>query len=392
MYIGIIGGGISGLYCALQLSKKHKVILFDERSYIGGRIYTKNHLEMGAARFNDTHKILLSLIRKYELTPIKLPDEKEYRLIMEDVSVFKNIHIIFDSVIRDIIQKTTMNDSLRQITFFEHIEHILGNECEAELLLSLFGYYTEMKEINAYDGINTFKHDFSGKIYYVLKEGLSTLCEKMMESVIQNNSKICLNEQVLEVKHKTIITKKQQVSVDKIIFATKAHNLNSFPILKPIHKYFSCLYEAKLIRIYAKYKNVWFEDIPKTTTNNVLRQIIPIDKKNGIIMVSYSDGEDTKFFMENNKLKSEKKLRKIIHDNLSLLFPEKTIEEPVYIEPYLWEIGTHAWKPGCHSEHIYEIMLNPIKDIYICGEAYSKKQAWIEGGLCMANDILKKII
>ena len=146
MYIGIIGGGISGLYCALQLSKKHKVILFDERSYIGGRIYTKNHLEMGATRFNDTHKILLSLIKKYDLTPIKLPDEKEYRLIMEDVSVFKNIHTIFDSVIRDIIQKATMNDSLRQITFFEHIQHILGNECEAELLLSLFGYYTEMKE------------------------------------------------------------------------------------------------------------------------------------------------------------------------------------------------------------------------------------------------------
>ena len=67
MYIGIIGGGISGLYCALQLSKKHKVILFDERSYIGGRIYTKNHLEMGAARFNDTHKILLSLIKKCSL-------------------------------------------------------------------------------------------------------------------------------------------------------------------------------------------------------------------------------------------------------------------------------------------------------------------------------------
>ena len=32
MYAGIIGGGISGLYCALELSKKHKVVLFDEVS------------------------------------------------------------------------------------------------------------------------------------------------------------------------------------------------------------------------------------------------------------------------------------------------------------------------------------------------------------------------
>ena len=65
MYIGIIGGGITGLYCALKLSEKHKIILFDDRNYIGGRIYTKNQLEMGAARFNNTHKNLLSLIQKY---------------------------------------------------------------------------------------------------------------------------------------------------------------------------------------------------------------------------------------------------------------------------------------------------------------------------------------
>ena len=35
-------------------------------------------------------------------------------------------------------------------------------------------------------------------------------------------------------------------------------------------------------------------------------------------------------------------------------------------------------------------MINPIPNIYICGEAYSKKQAWIEGSLETSNEVIKK--
>ena len=120
-----------------------------------------------------------------------------------------------------------------------------------------------------------------------------------------------------------------------------------------------------------------------------MRQIIPIDKENGIIMVSYTDGIDTNPFK--SILNNDKKLRKIIQHNLSLLFPNKSIEEPEYIVPYLWSVGTHAWKVNSNSDEIYNIMLNPIENIYICGEAYCKKQAWMEGALSMANDVIINI-
>ena len=55
-------------------------------------------------------------------------------------------------------------------------------------------------ELNAYDAIETFRNDFAGKKYYILQEGLSTLCEQMKNTIIKNGSKICLNEKVKEVK------------------------------------------------------------------------------------------------------------------------------------------------------------------------------------------------
>ena len=103
MYIGIIGGGISGLYCALELSTKHKVILFDERDYLGGRILTQNHLELGAARFNDTHILLLKLIKRFHLTPISIPKNQDYILYNETPNTYKNINVAFDSCIKNII-------------------------------------------------------------------------------------------------------------------------------------------------------------------------------------------------------------------------------------------------------------------------------------------------
>ena len=241
MNIGIIGGGISGLYCALQLSSKHKVILFDERDYLGGRILTENHLELGAARFNDNHILLLNLIKRYNLTIVPIPKIQDYILYEKEPYTYKNINISFDSCLKDIITKTKINDHLRQITFYQHCVNMIGS-FEADLLLSIFGYYTEFKELNAYDAIKTFKDDFISKQYFVLKEGLTELCIRMSNEIINNGSIIYKNEKVIDVQYNKIITLKRTLIVDKIIFCTKAKQLNDFNILKPIHKYFNSLY------------------------------------------------------------------------------------------------------------------------------------------------------
>lgn len=385
MKIGIVGGGISGLYCALRLSEKHSVVLFDEREYLGGRIKTLRHMELGAARFNRSHRILFTLIRRYGLTPVALP--KNYDYLLEGI-LYKDASQALDACIKHIVKRTVINDRLRDITFYDHCISILGKS-EADLMVSVFGYYTEIKVMNAYDAIHTFKSDFIGTQYYALAEGLSTLCLKMAADIRANGSIIYTKEHVTHATSHCLTTPKRTVQVDKVIFCTKARQLNDFPLLKPIHSYLSALHEAPLLRIYARYKTIWFKDLNRMTTNNVLRQIIPIDKEKGIIMVSYTDGADTAPFRP--LLKKPDDLAAMIEYHLKCLFPERDIPKPISITPYFWKVGTHAWKPGTHSSEISNAVIHPLEDVYVCGEAYSTQQAWMEGALLMASKVIDKI-
>ena len=178
------------------------------------------------------------------------------------------------------------------------------------------------------------------------------------------------------------------------VWKEKYVSLKKFNIIQPIHKYINSVYNAELLRIYAKYpisKNgVWFSNLRRTTTNSFLRQIIPINYETGLIMISYTDGEDIqKYKDKNNKLLNEKKIMNIIHEELNTIF--NCVPKPTYFKVHYWEIGAHHWKKKYDSESISNLMLNPINNIYICGEAFSQKQAWIEGALETSEKVVELI-
>ena len=52
----------------------------------------------------------------------------------------------------------------------------------------------------------------------------------------------------------------------------------------------------------------------------------------------------------------------------------------------------HHWKKNKDSTLIYNKIKNPLKNIHIIGEAFSEKQAWVEGGLETFHKNFKKII
>jgi len=150
-----------------------------------------------------------------------------------------------------------------------------------------------------------------------------------------------------------------------------------------------------LLRIYAKYplrqNGAWFDNLRRMTTNSFLRQIIPINREDGLIMVSYTDGKDVEpFKVKKDKLIKETKIKDKIHKELNRLFGGK-VPQPTYFKIHYWSVGAHHWKPDYNSDKISSLILNPSNNIYICGEAFSQKQAWVEGALETSEIIIDKI-
>ncbi|SFQ09359.1 flavin monoamine oxidase family protein [Parafilimonas terrae] len=54
--------------------------------------------------------------------------------------------------------------------------------------------------------------------------------------------------------------------------------------------------------------------------------------------------------------------------------------------------AVHFWNPGYQSSEILQKMIQPVEDFpcYICGEAYSTNQTWVEGALQTAELVLRK--
>ena len=401
----IIGGGISGLYLAYNLIKKtnHKVLLFERSSELGGRIRTdklgETVIEMGAARFSNKHKLLLSLLKDLKLDnqKIKLPKEIDY--------YYQNKKIKYDigKKLKKLIhyKKKYSQTYLENINLLQYCQEIFGTK-ESEKLKSMFGYDAEFIKLNAYSALEMFEQDLLGdKIdYYILKDGLIQIIHKLEEilnsskrvKIYKNANVMSVYNNKIEVEIKTI---KKKYSGKKIVFSIPLADIQKYELFRD-YEYLNSVEGIPLLRIYAKYpkdkKNkVWFHNIKRTITDKKIRHIIPINYEEGVIMISYVD-YDLAEMWNNWCILGDKVLNQKITDQISIVFAQK-IPEPIEYKYYFWQNGVHMWKTNHSMNSIYQKLLKPFPDqqIYITNEAFCKHQCWIEGCLKMVKDVFKSM-
>jgi monoamine oxidase len=146
-----------------------------------------------------------------------------------------------------------------------------------------------------------------------------------------------------------------------------------------------------LCRIYAKFdrKDIWFDELPKTTVSNEIRYIIPIDRDKGIIMISYTDSKYAKYW---GSMPNKKAMIDTLHEKIQKAL-NITIAKPKDVCAFYWNTGTAYWKPNVDSRKISAKVLQPdtSREFYICGENYSESQGWIEGALETSNHVIRKM-
>jgi monoamine oxidase len=400
----IVGGGISGLFMAYKLSSTDvSILLVEKQKKLGGRIQTlkkkQTQFEAGAARFHSSHQKVFSLIDELDLSKsvYELPSVVHSNLRGKE----RNYHYKTDMkldlqhLFKLSFEKKSeyTKEQLVSMTFFEYLQLIFDNETVA-FMKDSFGYDSEFLYLNSLNALEMFSDDFFGENkYYVLTSGLSSLIQSL-ESEIKKKKNVTIlkNTSVDNVFDSSVLINEKQYYFGKLLLTTPIQTFETFDVFEnsPI---FSYVHSVPLLRIYAKYpvKQLWFKNIKRTTTDNILRHIIPIDYEKGLIMISYTDGMLCDTWNRYNSI-SEEFLIKVLHEQIEELY---SIEppKPEFISYHYWTSGVHFWKPNYDMNKYYESVQKPFDDkqIYICGETFSKKQGWIEGALESCYDLIGKL-
>jgi monoamine oxidase len=429
----IVGGGISGIYTLYKLSKTFshlKILLLESGERYGGRIYSYKEtvdgeeyiMDLGAGRLGHHHKLINNLINELGLKPkiIDIPNTKTYIEVSENNNARDKTHFK-DSIMtkltkfflsplvsklgKAMLQKFYLSELIKKyvsLVFFQKVE-------------SVFEYSSDLNEFNAYDAIEYFKHDYNNKSkFFTLLGGLEQIIENMLDLIKKTKSYKSKNITLLNLSSvENIITKNNNlfkivinnyskskvynVHSKYVICALPKQSLEKFDLFKPILRDLNSINSINLLRIFEIYNKtngeVWFKNIEKTITNSEVQFVIPINPNNGLIMSSYSDCANARFW---NLLRAKKGIQFVknkLNIKLNQLFSIYNIKVPPskYIKMYFWDAGVACWKKNVDSDYLSSKLLNPLPNVFIVGENYSKYQAWCEGALMTSENCISKL-
>lgn len=433
----IIGAGLTGCYLLNRLLKKnpaHNTLLLEASSRLGGRIETvhftdtdntKIQYEAGGARFSNKHKRLIKLLKELKLINDRIPISSDvHHVLIPSNKLNTNYDDIMKIIkhIKNYIKTHDIPNSIIQNhTLYSFVKDVMHEQPLADYMLDFYEYYSELATLNMSRALDVFVNEFNNRVqYYVLKSGYESIITELMKS-ISHNKHCKLNTLVTHIKQ----TKQSETQSESTLEIT-ALSSDGIPITYITNNVILCvpvdalkkikitinnadkiknicsrIKPEPLYRIYARFPDALPEGMSKIATNLPIKYIIPMDTKNGFVMLSYTDGIYAKKLnkiYQHDLLNDTDKLTKLLTQNFNRLLPyiihEKDYPDmpnPIWIKHHYWSSGAGYWLPG-EIPHLQDV-IHPIDNIglYIAGEQVSNHQAWVEGCLETADMVLNKL-
>jgi monoamine oxidase len=400
----IVGGGIAGLWLADKISASVKagdrVTVLEKYGYLGGRIVTsKSGYEIGAGRVHESHTMIRALIRRFGLhtSPIGtdsywLPLAAASEGQPPELNTFEDQWAAITAEIVRLSPRTLATSTLRDLT-----ARILGPKAATELL-NRFPYRAETEKQRADVGLRTFATEMGTRQgYFVVREGLVSIVRGLQDACCRRGVTFHLQTEVTDIQRPAgsdqfvIRTKSKEnltVIADRVVLALHVSALKKIPIVRN-HPTIQHVGMAPLTRIYAQYSGglEWIQK--RIVTDSPIRYIIPINPATGLVMISYTDDRDTRFWAGLKGPALQRRMR----TELRRLFPDQNIPEAKWMRPYEWHDGCSYWRPGTYDvESASRAIMEPQPGLFVTGESFSPyKQAWMEGALEHAEAVLRRI-
>ena len=372
----VIGAGISGLYATWKLEKQGlNVLLLEKKDRIGGRLKTVERngkkFDVGGIRYSLAHHKKLAKLCKELL--IDNNEHKIYPQHKKDVSfIKKTLRTISSSFSEKELKSNTVEYFLRRIE----------SGSQADRFIKAWGYSGNLQNAQAYWFLKSTSSMYNdGRMYY-MKSGFGNLISILRKNIQSEIKTTCgvhnIEKDIGDVKvgFKVLMEDKTVYHSKKVICALPPEALFKMNYFDKHKTILSTVTSNNYIRIFGEIETkVMFLS---HSGNDLIPQTI--SRGDGIVQLAYADSKRAEYLRNS-----------YLHGN----FPIKEIVEkfqlgsdPKWVESFYWKNGTHYWNPYVDVENTYKSILNPDSDLFIVGEAFSKKQAWIEGALETVDDVL----
>ena len=412
----VVGAGIAGLESArrwLAKNPRGSVAVLEKYGYIGGRMVSFSrkvngidvNWEIGAGRIHSSHSLLRKVIRRVGCSLIPISAGIGYALgdgVIGESPFESDLLGAFQSLEADVLGKKT----LRQLT-----DGAWGAD-HSDKFWKGYPYDSEARLMRADIALESFntEMDSAGKGFSVCAQGLGEVCRRLQVGLKNDGVKFFREHAVVECENHgeevqlTVSAngKKKLWRASKVIVAVHSSGLakikgfDSWPLLKKVHM-------APLVRIYGVFPvkggKPWFAGLGKFVTNLAIRFFIPVSEEKGVAMISYTDGVDAEGFLclgDSGKEGQKKAVDAVMRD-LRLLFPDRQIPDPSFYRVHGWTDGCTYWLPSTGTE-VYDPKKESVashtshglKNVFVVGESFSTKQAWIEGALEHVEQLFEK--
>jgi monoamine oxidase len=181
----------------------------------------------------------------------------------------------------------------------------------------------------------------------------------------------------------------------------------------PWRRLFDSVTGVEATKLYCWYDRPWWRDGPdaqlgvRTTTDLSNRMLYYVDgapDKPAALLASFTDFRRARRTIElaggvSNGEPAPAPLLDEVTRNLRSIHPYATIPEPAGSAFMHWgsspgENAWSFWRPGHNSDQVMALALHPdpTLPIYLCGETFSRAQAWAEGALATAEALACRLL
>lgn len=505
MRVAIVGGGVSGCYCAYRLAQAHpdwEIQLFEASDRIGGRLWSVPlkgvkglpPAELGGMHISDGHEHLFKLIEHLGLAPnLRRVDRSSLHYYLRGVPLSENTFtdqpekvpfqlqgnekkkapdMLLGLALKRIVPglaglwpfkagatpdaafeyirklKHLDNRPLQQCGFWNVLSDKVSNEAY-DLLLATTGLGSILRNVNAVECTWTMLRNMACENYYQLADGYAqvpvTLLARAkqegrvtehMHHVLREIRSVASNGFDLELAVGENAQKKVE-SVNKVILALPRRALELIeydPALFDDPDEFQDNLDAVLswaaCKVFMTFEEPWWDKslVERTDDELVMRQSYtdlpmrqcfyygpPKAPGPSMLLAAFTDDVATSFWSalaiddtkhDNPAMRPpdqlatpcSKAMVAAVRRQLSAIHGLSETPEPIgalYVDwgrdPYGG--GWHDWAPNRQSWKIIPKIRQPNAKLplYICGEAYSQRQGWVEGAINSAETVLRLI-